>query len=105
MSTLGYASKISDSVEMGLNILSKLGEELPRSVSDDYIELQIKTTQAMLDELSVMDLLNYRMMMDKKKMMAMKFLRRLKVVCQQVNQTLLVSTKRWRLASFIFHHP
>eukprot|EP00804_Cyclotella_cryptica_P025420 CCRYP_017200-RA/>CCRYP_017200-RA protein AED:0.17 eAED:0.17 QI:0/0.83/0.57/1/0.83/0.71/7/325/1615 len=88
MSTLSYSS-ISDAVEMGLEIMSKLGEELPRSLSSDYIELQIKTRQSMLDEMSVMDLLNYRMMTDKKKIMAMKFLRRLWVVIQQVHPNLM----------------
>lgn len=91
MSTLGYASKITDSVEIGLEILSTLGEELPRSVSDSNIELQIQATREIFDELSVMDLLNYKMMTDKKKIIAMKFLRRLKVVCHQVNHALLVS--------------
>ncbi|KAL3782019.1 hypothetical protein HJC23_003682 [Cyclotella cryptica] len=89
MSTMCYASKISDSVEMGCEILSKLGEELPRSYSDDNIELQIKTTQLMIDNISVMDLLAYRVMTDKTKIMAMKFLRRLKEVTEQVDPNLL----------------
>ncbi|KAL3793409.1 LOW QUALITY PROTEIN: hypothetical protein HJC23_001857 [Cyclotella cryptica] len=76
MSTLGYASQISDSVEMGLEIMSKLGEELPR-------------TQARLNEMSVIDLLNYRMMTDKKKIMSMKFLCRLYVAVLQVNPNLV----------------
>jgi hypothetical protein len=87
---------------MGLDILSKLGEELPRSFSDEYIELQIKTTQTMLDKISLTDLLTYKMMTNKKKMMAMKFLRRLKEVTEQVNPNLLVSDKCLRLVSFIF---
>eukprot|EP00804_Cyclotella_cryptica_P031040 CCRYP_013586-RA/>CCRYP_013586-RA protein AED:0.40 eAED:0.38 QI:0/0/0/1/0/0/3/0/254 len=66
MSTFGSTSKISDSVEMGLDIMAKLGEELPRSFSDHYTNLQIRSTQAMLDEISVVDLLNYRMMTDKR---------------------------------------
>lgn len=102
MSPLCYASKIADSVEMGLDILSKLGEELPRSFSDEYIELQIKTTRAILDKMSPTDLLTYKMMTDKKKMMAMKFLRRLKEVTEQVNPNLLVSDTCWRLVSFFF---
>ncbi|KAL3781862.1 hypothetical protein HJC23_005402 [Cyclotella cryptica] len=89
MSTLGYASRISDSVEMGLDIMKKLGEELPRSFSDNCTEDRIKTTHTMLDEISVTKLLNYRMMTDKKKMMAMKFLCRLASVTHQVHPNLL----------------
>eukprot|EP00804_Cyclotella_cryptica_P016343 CCRYP_009906-RA/>CCRYP_009906-RA protein AED:0.32 eAED:0.10 QI:0/0/0/1/0.83/0.85/7/0/895 len=89
MLTLSYTSKINDALQMGLEVMSKLGEELPGSFSYSYIELQIKTKQAMLNEMSLIDLLNYRMMTDKKKIMAMKFLRRLYVVAQQVNPNLL----------------
>ncbi|KAL3787692.1 hypothetical protein HJC23_012118 [Cyclotella cryptica] len=69
--------------------IKKLGEELPRSFSDDCTEDRIKTTHTMLDEISVTKLLNYRMMTDKKKMMAMKFLHRLASVTHQVHPNLL----------------
>jgi hypothetical protein len=97
MSTLGYASKISDSIAMGLSILAKLGEDLPRELSDTEVSIKADSTKSMLDELSVVDLLNYRMMMDTKKLMAMKFLRRLEHVIQQVKPNLQVSTG--------FHQP
>lgn len=91
MSSLGYASKISDSLEMGLEILSKLDEKLPRTFPDQHIELQVKKTKAMLDDISVTNLLTYRMMRDQKKLTAMKFLRSMEPVIQQLNPNLLVS--------------
>lgn len=99
MSTLSYSSRIAEAVEMGLETLSKLGVDLPTTLSHAFIEMQIKTTQAMLEKRSVMELLNYRLMTDKKKIMAMKFLRRLYEVVQQVNPNLLVSDKSFNLDS------
>ena len=66
MSTLSYSSRIAEAVEMGLETLSKLGEDLPRTLSHAFIKMQIKTTQAMLEKIPVKDLLNYRFMSDKK---------------------------------------
>lgn len=83
-------SMISESVEFGLQVLSEqLGIYIPRSISrEDTLDL-IAQTQSMLNTISEETLLNYHVVTDFKKVMAMKFLAKLETSVLQVNPSLL----------------
>jgi hypothetical protein len=84
MSSLAYASKIAESVENCLSILSELGEGLPRTISRDDAVKKINETLLILEGIADEDLLNYRRCTSRKKLMAMKFLAKLENACQEV---------------------
>lgn len=88
MSSLAYASKIAESVESCLSILSELGEGLPRTISRDDAVKKISETLLILEGIADEDLLNYRRCTSRKKLMAMKFLAKLENACQEVNPAL-----------------
>jgi predicted ATPase len=86
-SALAY-SKIHDSVQCCLTVLSQLGIGIPDSASrDDTLNL-IYQTQSMLSIIADDSLLNYRLMTDFKKVMAMKFLAKLELSVLQTNPAL-----------------
>ena len=84
ISALAFASKIDESVEMGLTVLSQLGEDIPSSLSKKETKFHIQQTQSMLSAFSDKDLLNYRFMTDSRKLFAMKFLAKLEVSLQMI---------------------
>ncbi len=81
VSALSYASRLPESIEKGMVILSKLGEPLPESTSDDDIDSCIEQTLFMLNQYRDRDLTEYKRMTDSSKIKAMKFLARLETPC------------------------
>jgi hypothetical protein len=74
MLSLMHTSKINEALELGLGILSQLGEGISRnSAEDDFVE-QRKRTQTMIVGVTEDDILSYGPMIDKRKQAAMKFL-------------------------------
>ena len=74
MISLACTSKVLESLDYGISILSQLGENLPSSETLTHQSLvqQINLTQSLIRGLSEEDILNYRRMTDKRKLMAMK---------------------------------
>eukprot|EP00804_Cyclotella_cryptica_P002686 CCRYP_009601-RA/>CCRYP_009601-RA protein AED:0.04 eAED:0.04 QI:400/1/1/1/0.8/0.66/6/302/1357 len=81
-------SRISESVEFGFKELSRLGVDIPSSVSRENTLKLILETKSMLDEISDDTLLNYRVLSDYKEVMAIKFLAKLEGSINQVNPSL-----------------
>jgi predicted ATPase len=88
ISSLAYASKVSESLEQCHNILSQLGEGIPRNPSIEALDQYIKQTQLLIRGVSENDILNYRLMTDKKKLVAMKFLAQLETITLMVKPSL-----------------
>ncbi|KAL7483538.1 hypothetical protein ACHAW6_009177 [Cyclotella cf. meneghiniana] len=98
MTSLSYASKMSDSIDMGLSILCQLGHGLPTTFTlKDTVSL-IKQTHKNLD---IPDhvLLTYRKMSDTRHLMAMKCLAKLELTTSMANPLLqpIVTLKMVRL--------
>ncbi|KAL7541084.1 hypothetical protein ACHAXR_010617 [Thalassiosira sp. AJA248-18] len=84
VSALSYASQLPESVNETILVLSQLGEELPESLSEPQIMLQIEKTKAILEGFSDQELIEYKRMDDPLKIMAMKFYARLEPSLQQI---------------------
>eukprot|EP00804_Cyclotella_cryptica_P024015 CCRYP_020056-RA/>CCRYP_020056-RA protein AED:0.21 eAED:0.21 QI:0/1/0.88/1/0.37/0.33/9/2200/1156 len=87
MSALTH-SRISESVQFGFQVLSKLGVDIPHSSSREQTLKLISQTQSTLDGISDSTLLSYHTLSDYKKVMAMKFLAKLEHSIQQTNTSL-----------------
>ncbi|KAL3768174.1 hypothetical protein ACHAWO_006544 [Cyclotella atomus] len=72
--SLMQSSKLNEALEMGMNVLSQLGEGISRNQLDLLFYLDVKRTQAMISGLTEDAVLGYRPMTDKKKQAAMKIL-------------------------------
>jgi predicted ATPase len=72
--SLMHIRNINEALEMGLGILTRLGEDISRDATEDDFVDQVKRTQAMLAGVSEDTLMGYEPMKDKKKRAAMKFL-------------------------------
>jgi predicted ATPase len=88
MSSLFRANKVSEAVEKGLAIVSQLGEGIPINPSNDLLRKRLQQTQLQMIGVSEEDFLNYSIMTDFKRMMAMKFLARLQIMTFLINPTL-----------------
>ncbi|KAL7480034.1 hypothetical protein ACHAW6_005741, partial [Cyclotella cf. meneghiniana] len=84
ISSLTYASKISEALKEGHIILSRLGEEIPTDPSLEALDQQIKQTQSLIRGVSENDILNYRLMTNKRTLAAMKFLAQLESISMMV---------------------
>ncbi|KAL3804135.1 hypothetical protein HJC23_013654 [Cyclotella cryptica] len=87
MSALTY-SKVSEAVHYGLTVLRQLNIDIPDSISQENTMRLIFQTKSKLNEISDEMILNYQIMSDFKKVMAMKFLAELGNALQQVNPDL-----------------
>lgn len=81
-------SRILESVEFGFRELSQLGVEIPCSISREVTRTLIMETKSMLDGISDDTLLNYHLLSDYKKVMAIKFLAKLEGSVNQTNPSL-----------------
>eukprot|EP00986_Skeletonema_menzelii_P007042 scaffold2704_cov162-Skeletonema_menzelii.AAC.2 len=79
---LAYSSKLPESIEKGLDILSQLGIDLRSKKSS--IEACVKETKYLLSFSSEDEILNMRRMTDPKLIMAMKFLGKLELGMTQI---------------------
>jgi predicted ATPase len=79
---MAYSSKLPESIEKGLDILSQLGIELRGR--DSSVEVCVKETRDLLSSYTHDDLLNIRRMTDPTMIMAMKFLSKLMVGMIQI---------------------
>jgi predicted ATPase len=76
VTALAYSSKLPESVEMAISVLSQLGIELPAS-SESEITTNIEQTKLTLQGFTDQELIDYKIMIDPSMIMAMKFLARL----------------------------
>eukprot|EP00804_Cyclotella_cryptica_P018768 CCRYP_007259-RA/>CCRYP_007259-RA protein AED:0.28 eAED:0.28 QI:0/1/0.66/1/1/1/3/2507/1005 len=100
ISSLAYASKISEALEKGCAIVSQLGEIISNNPSDEtLLQRHIEQTQTMIRGKSKDDLLNHRLMSEKNKIAAMKFLAQLENIAFMVKSPLhpLVASKMVQL--------
>jgi predicted ATPase len=88
MSSLGHSINASIAMDKGLEILSQLGENLPKDLSQQDLLHQAMQTHIMIKDLSQTDLLNYKLMTDKKKLWAMKSLAKMMVIALSENPIL-----------------
>ncbi|KAL7536597.1 hypothetical protein ACHAWF_005522, partial [Thalassiosira exigua] len=85
---LAAENEIQKAVEKITLILSELGEELPEYFSDSMTKLSIELTRKTLHDFTDKELVEYKMMTDPSKVMAMKFLARLEILFQMTNPNL-----------------
>eukprot|EP00804_Cyclotella_cryptica_P014201 CCRYP_005628-RA/>CCRYP_005628-RA protein AED:0.02 eAED:0.02 QI:105/1/1/1/1/1/2/1150/1171 len=99
ISSLAYASKISEALEKGYDILSRLGEHIPSNPSNEDLDQHIRKTQSLIRGITENDILNYSHMTDTNKLDAMKFLAQLEIITLMVKPTLhpFVTLKMVRL--------
>jgi len=81
--SLAYSSRLPESIEKGLDILSKLGIEL-RGHESRGIEACVQETKALLSAYTDDEILNTRRMTDRTMIMAMKFLGKLELGMTQI---------------------
>jgi predicted ATPase len=81
--SLGYSSRLPESIEKGLDILSKLGIEL-RGHESRGMEACVQETKDLLSAYTYDEILNTRRMTDPTKIMAMKFLGKLELGMTQL---------------------
>ncbi|KAL7487783.1 hypothetical protein ACHAW6_013360 [Cyclotella cf. meneghiniana] len=84
ISSLTYSSKISEALKEGYTILSRLGEDIPNDLSMDALDQHIKQTQSLIRGVSENDILNYRLIKNKRTLAAMKFLAQLESITMMV---------------------
>lgn len=80
MTSLVVTSKLKDALDLGLAILSKLGEKFPTEPLKEQIEQETRDTLSMVTNLSDEAILNYRITGKAKKEAAMIFLAKLQYV-------------------------
>lgn len=86
---LAYASNLPESVERSIVVLREcLGEELPESLSETDLKFHIEQTKVMLQKFTDKDLIEYKVMGDPSKLMAMKFYARLELSFQMIRPAL-----------------
>ena len=88
ISSQALTSKTSDALDMGLEIVSQLGEDIPRRPSQLMLDQHMQITFTIISGVTQENLLNYRVMSDVKKLAAMRFLTKLQNVAFFVNQIL-----------------
>ncbi|KAL7483730.1 hypothetical protein ACHAW6_009383 [Cyclotella cf. meneghiniana] len=88
ISSLTYASKISEALDKGCMILSQLGQDIPMNPSAEALDQCIQQTQSLIRGISENDILNFRLMTDKTKLMSMKFLAQLEIITLMVKPDL-----------------
>ena len=67
-------------LELGLSIVSNLGEEIP-VVTEEALDL--KQVQSVVEGIPLEHFLNYKMMSDTKKLIVMRFLSRIQIIAHQ----------------------
>ncbi|KAL3805300.1 hypothetical protein HJC23_009007 [Cyclotella cryptica] len=99
VSSLAYMAKVSEAFEKGRKILSRLGEDIPGNPSREVLNHEIQQTQSIIRGISEDDILNYRLMTDKNKLAAMKFLSKMQHITVMVKPTVhpFVTLKMVRL--------
>jgi predicted ATPase len=70
-------SNMTNAVEKGVGIVSKLGEQITSNPSKELLDYNIKHTQSLIRGVSEEQLMNHRMMTNSNKLAIMKFLARL----------------------------
>jgi predicted ATPase len=84
LSMLAHSSQASEALNMGLAIVSNLGEDIPKP-SKEALDVQVQQTQALIRGLSEDQLIRHRLMTDLNKLYVMKFLARLQIISYLVN--------------------
>ena len=83
VTAIAYSSQLPGSVAMAIRVLSQLGIELPESSESDF-KTNIERTKVLLRGFTDQDLIDYKIMTDPSKIMAMKFLARLELSIQYI---------------------
>jgi len=85
VNALASASRVPESVEMSLSVLSELGEPLPESLSETETKQHIEQTKLLLQGYTDDELIRYKRMDNPSRTMALKFLARLETSLQMTN--------------------
>ncbi|KAL7526202.1 hypothetical protein ACHAXR_004404, partial [Thalassiosira sp. AJA248-18] len=67
-------SNLPAAIEHGLDVLSQLGEIIPDEITPDVVSSYLGNTKVMLENISDEDLINYKVIRDQKKEVAIEFL-------------------------------
>jgi predicted ATPase len=86
MTSLAYGSKMHQALQCGLDILSQLGEGIPNNPTKAELDRSVHQTQSLIRGIGEDDILNYRVMTDKRKIFALKFLGLLQVIAVTIQQ-------------------
>jgi predicted ATPase len=86
MTSLAYGSKMHQALQCGLDILSQLGEGIPNNPTKAELDQSVHQTQSLIRGIGEDDILNYRVMTDKRKLFALKFLGQLQVIAVAIQQ-------------------
>lgn len=93
MTSLAYASKIVDALQLGLSILAQLGEVISANPTQAELDQQALSTTSLLVTCSLNDFLQYLTMTCFRKIAAMRILAKIQIIAHFVNlplQALLV---------------
>jgi predicted ATPase len=85
LSLLALTSKMGEALQLGLTVISKLGEGIPIDPSNELIQQQATKIQNMISGVSEEQLLNYKVMDNSSKSDAMMFLARLQVIAWMIS--------------------
>lgn len=77
MCSLGAQGKSPGAIEIGLEVLAKLGEEFPPDITDETVEGDLKKTMSSLQGVQVEAISELDAMNDEQKINAMRFLNRM----------------------------
>ncbi|KAL3799295.1 hypothetical protein HJC23_013020 [Cyclotella cryptica] len=90
---------LSEALEKGCDILSRIGDHIPRNPSNEDLDHHIRKTQSLIRGITENDILNYSHMTDTNKLDAMRFLAQLEIITVMVKPTLhpFVTLKMVRL--------
>ena len=85
---LAYTSFLPESIERSLVVLQELGEELPESLAETDLKFHIDQTKVMLQGFTDQELIEYKVMEDSSKLIAMKFYAKLENSVQMTRPSL-----------------
>jgi hypothetical protein len=88
MSSRACSSLISEALENGLEIVSQLGEEIPKTPTPDYVGQQIQYTLAITSGISH-EFVSNMVMVDTQKLALMRFLAKLSELSFFVNHQMV----------------
>ena len=88
LSSLVQSSMVLEALEMSREILSRLGEGIPSTISHDALVQYTHQTQSMIRGITENDFLGYKLMTDSNKLTAMKFLAKTESITPMVKPDL-----------------
>ena len=102
ISSLADANQLPEAIEKSILVLEELGEELPESYLESETKYHIEQTKAMLEQFTDQQLVEYKIMEDPSKLMAMKFYAKLQgffIMMKPEAQPIVTLKVRWSLST------